>query len=247
MKCLKPMAILIMALTGFVAEPCVSKNCRAANPLDQAKQASEELVHWEDKVVGLLETIQKRLEETRPSSVMEFDRAASLSDFKEVLGELRVPATWLMENRPGFEESLSAYGAAIGKAGPAMDKAAQTYYSLSKKYPEDHVLRQHYVILGNHAREAVASLNDRAAALDTHRKELAVQLAFVQESLVYLDHLEFFLDIYPASSDSARRIEYYLSQLNAFIEHFEATVSLFQNFSQGLAKPAEAPQAESSP
>jgi hypothetical protein len=206
----------------------------SSDPLRRAKHATEDLARWEANVLATFRRIRDQLEEagTLPDPV--WDRSVTLDEFKELIAQLRVPARWLLENRDEFDEALSGYESALPKAATAMRGASDKYASFAQEYPDNHTLRQHYLVLSQHAEEAASALEHRSGTFQAERDELEVKLAFVEESLLYLDRLGFFIELYPANSE-ASRIQFYLEQLNGYIERFEETVALFDSVSGQLA------------
>ena len=53
--------------------------------------------------------------------------------------------------------------------------------------------------------------------------------------------LEFFLEMHGASSETAQKIDFYLSQLNSYIHHFGQTVDMVDAFAEDLAQESETP------
>jgi hypothetical protein len=205
----------------------------SSDPLRRAKRATEELAHWEANVIATVRKIRAQVEKAGPLPDPIWDRAVTLDEFKRLIAQLRVPARWLLENRQEFDRSLTGYKIALPEAAEAMRAAAQKYKAFAEEYPDQHPLYQYYLGLAGHAEQAASALDDRSKAFQAERDELDAKLTFVEESLLYLDRLEFFIELYPANSE-ASRIQFYLEQLNAYIERFEETVALFDSVSDQL-------------
>jgi hypothetical protein len=241
------MVVLAMARAQPAKEPpkypSLQPELQTTTPPDptaipDAEAAQKAVQQKETQLLKLLQEINDASRDMEPGNVLQEARA--LDAFKKLLPLLKERSTWLLNKQEEFFKAMQLYEAALEKTPAAFRRAAEVYARYAAE-EEDLVLKEQYLEMSTRSKKLAAVMQERAKAAKGARAEVAQKLRFVEKSVVFLNRLEQFLAIYDPGAGKSAEVDAYLKQLDAYINHFHASIGAFKALSDKIQNGAGTP------
>lgn len=207
---------------------------RSNDPLQPARDAKKKVQDAEAQVLQSLQEIERLSNERRPGD-WQTEKLVIDEFRKKLIPALRKNASEFLTKKAEFDKNFKLYLAAVEKAPPAFQSASKLFEEYAEQEDDD-LLKGHYIDMQQHALKWAKEMEVRHSRLDSIYKEVADKTKFVEKSLVFLDRLDGFLQIYP-DPDNGDEVQKYLQNLNNYIEQFRKTIEAFKNFSKTIDDP----------
>lgn len=204
------------------------------DPLQPAKEAKKNVDETEARVLQSLQEIE------RLSSQQSFgdwqNEKLVIDEFRnKLIPSLKKSATDLLAKKADFDKKFKLYQAAVQKAPAAFDAAAKQFQQYADQ-EEDMTFKENYLDMELHAKKWSKEMEQRHSRLGEMYKEVSEKTQFVEKSVVFLDRLDEFLQLYP-DPDKAAEIQQYLQKLNNHIDQIRRAINSFKDFSKSITDP----------
>jgi hypothetical protein len=156
---------------------------------------------------------------------------------------LKERSTWLLNKQEQFAKDMQLYEAALAKTPAAFRRAAEVYAQYAAA-EDDLVFKEQYLEMSTRSKKLATVMEDRVKAAKGARVEVAQKLRFVEKSVVFLNRLEQFLAIYDPAVGRSAEVDSYLKQLDAYIDHFHASIGAFKALSDKIQSGATNPSVQ---
>lgn len=232
---MKTTILVATTILGFalVHNP-VSAQSGRNDPLQPAKEAKKNVDETEARVLQSLQEIE-RLSSQQSLGDWRNEKLV-IDEFRtKLIPSLKKAATDLLTKKADFDKKFKLYQAAVQKAPAAFDAAAKQFQQYADQ-EEDMTFKENYLDMEQHARKWSKEMDQRHSRLDEMYKEVTEKTRFVEKSVLFLDRLDEFLQIYP-DPDKAAEVQQYLQKLNNHIEQIRRAINSFKDFSKSITDP----------
>lgn len=225
-----------MALVGMVFVSSASAQSSRNDPLLKTREAKKQVDDTEARVLQSLQELE-RLASQQAFGDWRNEKLV-IDEFRtRLIPSLKKAATDLLARKEDFDKKFKMYQAAVKKAPAAFDAAAKQFQQYADN-EDDAAFKENYLDMELHAKKWAREMEQRHGRLDEMYKEVTDKTQFVEKSVVFLDRLDEFLQIYP-DPDKAAEVQQYLQKLNNHIEQIRRAINSFKDFSKSMTDPTQ--------
>jgi hypothetical protein len=207
------------------------------SPFDKAKSVKTDLEVWSAKMRNSLDDV-KRLESKL--DLREIDATKIVLDsFRPVLSDVRAEAEAILAAHDKFVTDFRLYREAVKQAPPAFDAVSREFEKKARE-ETDEFLKAEYADFAKSAKALVKTYGRKLGELDQQAADIGKMVTFVERSIRFVDDVQRFLDVIPATNEGAE-VQKYVKRLNAYIRGFQETFRLLKGVVDKMAEPQPTP------
>jgi hypothetical protein len=235
--------LLLIACLGAMAAAAYAQYQKGqppknASPMKDAELAQKVVQEKEADVLKVLREISEATQGSQPWDMVKERQA--LDGFKKLIPLLKERSGWLLSKHEEFVKNMNLYQAALAKAPSTLLRSSEAYTKYAAE--EDEIFfKEQYLDMAARSKKLAAVMEARANTIKEVQADVAQKLRFVERSVVFLNRLEEFLTIYDPANDKSAEVDAYLKQLDAYIVHFNKSITAFKQLSDKIQSSTTSP------
>ena len=230
--------VLIAGLTGCDRAANAQAKANATpvtlNAIKAAQFTKKKVDDHEKRVADLLLKIRAQIDTLKPGDIKT--ERQTIEELKNLIARLKGWARSLTDNDKQLREDLASCSKALEASATAYKEASALYAGYAEGETAES-FKEEYKEMSERCLNFSHEMTRRQKALTGSSQVILEKFDFAHRSLIFLDRLDEFLDLYP-SDEVAERVQKYMEDLNKYIEKFQESLNVVRQFSDTATKEA---------